>query len=42
MINIKKLFLNLKVSITVHLGKNPKNGGSPPNDNKIEDKIKFK
>lgn len=44
--NINIIFWEVKVSITNHLGKNPKNGGSPPKDNntiKIEVfKIKFK
>jgi len=31
----------IKLSSTIHLGKNPKNGGRPPKDNKFK-KIKFR
>lgn len=41
MINIDWL-INIKDWITIHLGKNPKNGGIPPSDNKLIEKINFK
>lgn len=28
--------------ITSHLGKNPKNGGNPPNDSKFMNRVNFK
>lgn len=39
--NIKKLFLIRKFR-TIHLGKNPKNGGNPPIDIKFIIKVIFK
>lgn len=34
-------FLSIKFCITNHLGKNPKKGGNPPNDNKFKNKKKL-
>lgn len=31
---MKKLFFNIKL-ITIHFGKNPINGGNPPNERKL-------
>lgn len=33
-VKIKKLFFNRKL-ITIHFGKNPMNGGNPPNERKL-------
>jgi hypothetical protein len=38
---IKILFEQIKFSITIHLGKNPKKGGSPPKDIKLINKQNF-
>lgn len=32
----------IKISIIIHLGRNPKNGGSPPNERKLNIKNIFK
>ena len=39
-IKTKILWLGLNSKIINHLGPNPKKGGSPPNDNRIEKKIR--
>lgn len=37
----KKELKKINISIIIHFGKNPKNGGNPPNDNKGKKSIIF-
>lgn len=40
-VNKNNWLLIVKDWITIHLGKNPKNGGNPPKDNKLKNKKNF-
>lgn len=40
-VNKNNWLLNVSDWITIHFGKNPKNGGRPPNDNKLKTRKNF-
>jgi hypothetical protein len=40
-IKINNILIETNISIIIHLGKNPKNGGSPPKESKLVKIIKL-